>query len=91
MAEGMQTSLGIQRRTISRSKHHAGSSDGCADRSGARDAHAHGARSLISRAGNDRSSSFQTRGLGTCVRNFSADLRRFVQCRQQSNVNRRTC
>ncbi len=79
----MQPSRRIHRRTIGRSKHHARSSNRGAHRADARDAHTHGAGSLIPRARDHRSSRAQSRCLCARRRDLAAHLRRFEQCRKQ--------
>jgi hypothetical protein len=60
MTESVQAAFGIERRAIGGGKNYAGSSDGGAYDSGARDAHTNGTGSLIAGTGDDRSSCAET-------------------------------
>ena len=87
MAEGMNTTVWIKGGTISGGKNDAGGADSGADRSSSDDAHAGGSGGLIARTCYNGSANAQTGFRSSPVGNFSADIGRFVEGRQQALID----
>jgi hypothetical protein len=89
VAEGVQTALGILGGGGSGGKDHARSADGGRDRSRLQDAHAHRARALIARSGDDRRAGGQAGQPGSALADARADLGRLIDLGQPALRNPR--
>jgi hypothetical protein len=87
VAESVKAAFRIERRTIGGGKNHAGSSDGGADDSSARDAHTYSARSLIAGTGDDRCSCAETSCVCSSGGKLAADFLRFEEPRKKFYVD----
>jgi len=75
VAEGVQTALGVAGGRGCGGKDHARSADGGRDRTRLQDAHAHRARALIARSGNDRRTSGEACQSGSLLADVRANFR----------------
>ena len=87
MTEGVQATLGIERRTISGGKNYAGGSDRGADNSRACDAHAYGSCRLIAGTGNYGSASAKTDCVRVSRRQFAANFLRLKKLWKKFHID----
>ena len=87
MTEGVQAAFGVFGGAGRGGKDHAGCADGGRNRPRLQDAHAHGARPLVARAGNHRRSGSQAGQAGSACADARADLGRLVYLGQPALGN----